>query len=249
MTESSVTLDTEVIIDSDTYSTSSGVITVKETGTYLIINHAAIDRGGGSNRTSGETFLHINNTLVSGNYTDGYIRRNGGCEETSACAYGIHELTANDTVELRKLRINQAGSDGRILGNVTTYLDANTSLSLIRLDENEVTCILEGAAGDTSSLTTTDSFLDQTWTTQTRLDAGYTHTSGSANITIDSPGKYLVCYSNSWERATDSGTRTGVYERLELDSSDVAGSYSNNYIRGTQSGEQIFSRRVYSYIG
>jgi hypothetical protein len=240
LTEATAPLDTEVQNNSATYSTSSGVITVSTTGTYLIINHASVDRGtSGSNRTSAETFLHINGSLVTGSYTDGYIRRNSGSDECTSCAFGIYELTANDTIEMRSLRINGAGSSGRLVGNSTTYTDAKTSLTMVRLDENAATCILEGAVGDTSSLTASDSFDDQTWTTQTRLDSGYTHVSGSADIQLDAAGRYLVCYSNSWLRATDNSTRTGVYERLDLAGSDVGGSYANNYIRGSQNAESI----------
>lgn len=239
-TESTISLDTVVMTDAESYSTSSGVITVLTSGLYLIINHLAVDRGTtGSNRTSGESFLHINNTLVSGCYTDGYIRRSSSADEFSDTAYGIYELSANDTVELRQLRINSAGSDGRIIGNATTYATANSALTIIKLDDSATCCILEGASGDTSSLTSNDSFADQTWTTQTRLDTGFTHTSGSANIQLDAVGKYIVMYSNSWSRDTDSASRVGVYERLNLDGSAVGGSWDNNYIRGSQSAESI----------
>lgn len=240
-TESTIPLDTTVgTVNADTYTTSSGVITVKETGLYMVINNLVVDRNtSGSSRTSGESFLHINNTLVTGAYTDGYLRRASAADEFADTGYGIYELTTNDTVEARQLRINSVGSDGRILGNATTYATANTSLTLIRLDDSAPCCILEGAAGDTSSLTASDSLANQTWSTQTRLDTGYTHTSGSASITIDDAGKYLVMYSNSWSRSTVSTTRTGVYERLALDGTAIGGTWDNNYIRGNQSGELI----------
>lgn len=238
-TESTVPLDTVNITDSESYTTSSGVITVLQTGLYLIINHLACDRGtSGSNRTSGESFLHVNGVAVSGCYTDGYLRRSSGADEFADTGYGIYELNANDTVEMRALRINSAGSNGRILGNVTTYADARSSLTIVRLDDDQPCCILEGASGDTSSLSS-GAVTTQNWSTQTRLDTGYTHTSGSSNVTIADAGRYLVMYSNSWERAVDSSTRTGVYELLQLNGSGIAGTYDNNYIRGSQSAEQI----------
>lgn len=240
LTESTISFDTVVNTpNADTFTTSSGVVTIQETGLYLIINHLAVDRGTtGSNRTSGESFLHINNTLVSGAYTDGYLRRSSASDEFSDCAYGIYELTANDTVEVRKLRVNGAGSDGRVLGNVTTYATANTALSIVRLDNDQPCCILEGASGDTVSLTSAATAFP-TFTTQTRLDTGFSHTSGSGNITIADAGKYLVMYSNSWERTTDNATRTGVVDLLQLNGSAIGGTWDNNYIRGSQSGEQI----------
>ena len=240
LTESTVTLDTVVQSDAATFSESSGVITVSTTGTYFIINHMAADRNtSGSNRTSVETFLFINGSLVTGAYTDGYIRRTNGADEYSDCSYGIYDLTAGDTVEMRKLRINAAGSDGRLVGLSTTYIPAKTTLSMVRLDETAATCILEANGTDTSSLTVTDAFVDQTWSVQTRVDSGYTHVSGSANIQLDAIGRYLVCYSNSWQRATDTATRTGVYERLDLSGSDVPGTFDNNYLRGSQNAESI----------
>ncbi len=240
LTESTIALDTESQIDTATFSAASGVVTISTTGTYLLINHLAVDRDtAGGYRTSGESFLHINNTIVSGAYTDGYIRRTSSADAFTDCAFGIYDLTANDTVELRKLRINGAGSDARVVGNATTYTPAKTALSMVRLDETAATCILEGAAGDTSSLISTDTFADQTWTTQTRVDTGFTHTGGSSDIQIDAVGRYLVTYSNSWSRAVDSNVRTGVYERLDLAGADVPGTYANNYIRGSQNGEQI----------
>ncbi len=240
LTESTIGLDTESQIDTPTFSTSSGVVTVSTTGTYLVINHLAVDRGAtGTNRTSGESFLHINGALVSGAYTDGYLRRSTSSDEFTDCAFGIYDLTANDTIEIRKLRINGSGSDGRVVGNVTTYTAAKTALSMVRLDESAACCILEGAAGDTSQITLDNTFADQTWTTQTRVDTGFTHVAGSADIQIDAIGRYLVTYSNSWSRAVDDATRTGIYERLDLAGSDIPGTAANNYIRGTQNGEQI----------
>jgi len=240
LTESTIALDTVVLSDTATYSVSGGVITVLATGTYLIMNHLAVDRDtAGGNRTSGESFLHINGTLVSGCYTDGYLRRNSGDDEWSDTGFGIYELTANDTVELRKLRINANGANGRVVGNVTSFTPAKTALQMIRLDENAETLILEGAVGDTSALSVNDTDTDQTWTTELRKDANYTHAASSADVAIIASGTYLVCYSNSWLRATDNSTRTGVYERLEVNGVDLAGSWANNYIRGSQSGESI----------
>ena len=239
-TESNVAFDSNPQTDADTFSSSAGVITAKVTAPYLIINHLAVDRGAsGTNRTSGESFIHVNAALVAGAYTDGYIRRSSNADEFSDTAYGLYDLTANDTIAMRKLRINTAGSDGRVVGNITTYNPSKTALSLIKLDSAASTCILTGAAGDTSTLTAADSFVSQTWTTQTRLDAGFSHTAGTSGVTIADAGTYLVGYSNSWQRNTDNTTRAGVFERLRLDGADVAGSFDNTYIRGSQSGESI----------
>ena len=239
-TESNVAFDSNPQTDADTFSSSAGVITAKVTAPYLIINHLAVDRGAsGTNRTSGESFIHVNAALVAGAYTDGYIRRSSNADEFSDTAYGLYDLTANDTIAMRKLRINTAGSDGRVVGNITTYNPSKTALSLIKLDSAAWACILTGAAGDTSTLTAADSFVSQTWTTQTRLDAGFSHTAGTSGVTIADAGTYLVGYSNSWQRDTDNTTREGVFERLRLDGADVPGSFDNTYIRGSQSGESI----------
>jgi len=241
LTEGTADLDTESQIDTDTYSTSSGVITVKETGTYLIINHAAVDDNGGANRSAAETFLHINSTLVAGAYTDGFIRRSGNSNEFSDCGYGIYELTANDTVEMRALLINQAGSNCQLTGNDATNIDAKTSLTLVKLNSDNSKIILEALSGQTQQLTANVTDVDMNWDSSIVKDTGFTH-STSVNpdeITIDEAGTYMAVYSNSWQRTSDSTTRTGAIERLTLDGTTIPGTFHNNYVRGSQSSELI----------
>lgn len=242
-TESVIPLDTTILDDTDSngdvYSAAGGVLTIKEDGLYLIMNHLSVDRGGGSNRTSGESFLYINGVKVSGCHTDGFLRRASGSDEFSDTAYGLYELTDGDTVELVQNRINVAGSNADVVGTTTTNTPFKTTLTITKLNTDDATCILEGAVGDAQSMSDNDNFDDVTWTTQTRLDTGYTHTSGSANIQLDEAGRYLIMYSDTWERTVQSTIRSGVYHRLELDGVDVSGSYDNNYIRGSQTSEHI----------
>ena len=131
---SKVTLDS--VVDSvGSWSPSSGTVTVANTGPHLVIAHMAMDRAAtGANRTSAELKIHVNGSLVSGCYTDGFIRRNNLADEANDCAFGIYDLTASDTIELYKQRINLAGSDGRLLGSTTTYNTGVTALTVIELN-------------------------------------------------------------------------------------------------------------------
>lgn len=238
---SKITLDNEVYADSG-FSTASGTITVSNAGVYFIINHMAADRGAaGAARTSFETKIHINGSLVSGCFTDGFIRRSASADECSDCAFGMYELSASDTIEMFKQRVNLLGSDGRLVGATTTYNTSKTSLTVIEMNTDRDLLILEATSTSDINPQTENSDTDVPWDVNRRVDSdSFTHseTVNPAEITL-AAGRYLVTYSDTYSRDTDTNGRTGVYARLVLDGTAIPGSYSNNYLRGSQSGESI----------
>lgn len=239
-----VDLDTEIYRDAESYELSASGIIVKEQGLYLAINHMAFDRGAtGTNRTSGETFLHINGSLVAGAYTDGFLKRSTGLDEADDCAFGMYELEVDDYVEMFANRININGSDGRLIGSTHTNTDGITSLSLIKLNDNQDYIILEATQAESDiTLFNQDERTDVPWDVQIHNDTdSFTHSTSSnpAEITISDIGKYLILYSDTYDRAFDNKTRTGVYNHLNLDDNRIAGSWAHNYVRGSMSGESI----------
>lgn len=238
---SKVTLDNEVYADSG-FSTASGTITVSNAGTYFVIAHMAADRdASATGRSSIETKVHINGSLVSGCFTDGFIRRTSSADECSDCAFGLYELSASDTIELYKQRINLAGPDARLVGSTTTYNTSKTSLTVIEMNSDRDLLVLEATSTSDINPQTENSAIDVPWDVNTRVDSGsFTHstTVNPAEITL-AAGRYLVTYSDTYSRDTDTSIRTGVYARLQLDGADIPGSQSNSYMRGSQSGESI----------
>jgi hypothetical protein len=214
---------------------------VDSTGTYLIIACGASDRAGGSNRSASKFRVKYGTTWLTP-WSSSFIRRASGHDSDEAMLYTIAELTTGSKLKLFTQEINSAGSDAYWTGSNNTYTNINSSISAVRLNKYNPLCILEATSAKNQQLTVDDTDLDMEWDSQISIDTDYfTHSTvtNSDEITIKDAGKYLVCYGDKWKRNTDNATRTGTIGRLKLDGANVAGSWSNNYLRGSQSSEQI----------
>lgn len=258
-TEGNISMDTTLIQDDVfTVSGSPKVITADEAGLHLIFHSMCTDENSllGSTRGCGEVFLHINSTLVTGCYADTYIRAASGHNEASDCGFGIYDLSANDEIKLRKLRITGSGGTNLRYGGATPPMlfprfsnPYDSTLAVVKLNDNDPVCILECIEDDAASLTVDDTDVDMTWshgTTDHRIDTGFAHTDGTAEVTLDEAGTYLVVYCDPFERATDNSTRTGTQHRLQLDDgggyADIPGTFSTKYLRGSQVANESILR-------
>lgn len=233
--------DTEDSRDTDIFDAeSSGSVNIKADGLYLIMFHGLLFRLGGSNRSSAEARLEINGSPVPVE-TSLFIRRSDGHDYDSKMSYAILRLSNTDDVSFAVKENDGTGtqSDAYFSQHVSPY----SSFTIIRLNENNPYMMLScSGTGADHQLTADDTDQDVEFNVQDEIDTDYFAHSTSVNpdeITIKYPGKYLVAYSDVWERLTDNATRTGVYERLQLNGSNVAGSWSNCYIRGSQNSESI----------
>lgn len=234
--------DTEDHRDSSLYNAiSSGEVRVLSDGLYLVMASLVADRLGGSNRSTVRGFVRINDTAKPVGASI-FIRRVSGHDSDETTMAGIFRLSANDDIELGAEKLH-SGSDAYWTGSVNSNTTQNSSMTVLRLNKNNpfISLTNTGTAND-QQLTADDTDTDMNWNSQTEIDTDfYTHSTSTNpdEITLKQAGKYLVCYTNYWERLTDDATRTGVYERLQLDGTTVPGTFSNNYIRGSQSGESI----------
>jgi hypothetical protein len=237
-----IDLDTEDNRDSSIFGAlSSDAFQVNSTGTYLILACGALDRVGGSNRSAAKFRIKYGSTWLTG-WAETFIRRASGHDSDEAMLYAIEELTGGSTLKLFTQEINSSGSDAYWTGSNNSYTTINSSLTALRLNKNNPLCILEATTAKNHQITANDTDSDMEFDTQVTIDTDYfehSTTTDADEITLKNAGKYLVCYADKWKRNTDNSERTGMIGRLKLDSSDVAGSWSNNYLRGSQSGEQI----------
>lgn len=236
--------DTEDHRDTDLFNAedASGEVRVLEDGLYLVMASMVMDRLGGSNRSCARAYVAVND-VYNPIGCSSFIRRSSGHDSDETTLAGILNLSADDDVEIRSQKLQSAGSDGYWTGPDNSYTSMNSSFSLVRLNKNNpfISLTNTGTAND-QQLTADDTDTDMNWNSQTDIDTDYFGHSTSVNpdeITLKQAGKYIVCYTNYWQRLTDNATRTGVYERLKLDGSDVHGSWTNNYLRGSQSSEGI----------
>ncbi|HIG30235.1 MAG TPA: LamG domain-containing protein [Verrucomicrobiales bacterium] len=163
-------------------------LTLLEDGDFFVAFTAPIDLGEGTVQRATSAFeLYVNGSPASGGLGQStYLRNAGGATESSGhFAALLTGLSAGDELEVRTYRIAQPAG--------LTVLEM-ASLYVERIDDSAT--VFSGTATGTTGgpdLNRTEDLPDRelAWTS-TRKDAGFGHSDGSHEITLESGGNYLV---------------------------------------------------------
>jgi len=227
--------DTEVHIDSATFSNSTGQITVLETGHYLAMYNLGFDREVANYYINFESRLLVegspSNYCKSGDFCNSSSGYDDAGPRFTGC--GILSLTANDTL------IVQTRRDDDDYATVDAFRMANfCGFQMLRLDDSWAYYRGRETSARTPS-TTSGTFTSVEFDTDDEKDSGFTHstTVNPDQITLDAAGHYLVIYTGLYSNTSGtSRKRTSMEARLTLDGTEINATRTHKYTRGYHTG-------------
>ncbi len=104
------------------YSNTLGVVTVTSAGRHKIESYICVAGAASNYRWTGEIQIWKNGTTELKTAKGGYIRSNGGSNDTQVAITHVADLAASDTIEIRVRKINS------VAGNATTVANCNQLL-------------------------------------------------------------------------------------------------------------------------
>ncbi|MCP4650974.1 MAG: PQQ-binding-like beta-propeller repeat protein [PVC group bacterium] len=222
-TAADVTWDTTVSADA-TFSISANTsVDLSEGGHYFVMYNIGWLGSGGNRRSEQQMWLNLAGSEIVWGRSTGYIRRSNAME---AWQFGAAIINAN------------AGDDLKIVEQrtdtyptmVTNRIANSSSLMVLKLNDNwDYARISEAGGGQAFSSTTATAV---TWDTNDELDTGsFTHTGDTDQITLKTAGHYLV--TANIEMLTSGTSRTAGSMYLSLDGTEIDGTRTTSYIRGT----------------
>jgi len=206
-------------------SESSGVFTINETGTYLVLY--GIDAGitGSSDtRTNGQSRVRQNGAQIPGSYSTAYRRNDANTETMFKCQF-IGDFTASDTVDVEWL-----------IADVSFPLTSNpftTYIQFIKLNSSTVRPYGFYTDGTDTQSFDGQTFVDVPWDTVTlESDTNVIEKqAGNTAIRLKETGRYLVTYSIPLTQANDD--RSQRICQVTLGGTVVKASQSFTYLRET----------------
>ncbi len=215
--------DTTVRADAGAYPLVGGNDITMSAGYHLVMYNSRFNSSGGSNRSEIQSQIQINGGDIPFGWSQGYIRRSNGQNETITAGGAIIKAEDNDLLSLNSFRTDNNGAG-------VARADGASAIQLLKLDDTWDYLQLSLSADQAGPT-------DGTWTpvaydVQDEIAASsFGHTPGSGDVTLKEPGHYMV-FANTY--GFESTDRTILMQRLTLDGSLVPGSRSTVYIRGNQ---------------
>ncbi|MBX2827711.1 MAG: hypothetical protein KTR22_06085 [Flavobacteriaceae bacterium] len=106
------------------YDVSGNQVTITETGRYEIIVNVSLSNVGGFDRNAPEIRLALDGTEVGTYSSTGYIRSNGGHEESSLHIREVIEVTANEVLTINIVRAANSNTVNlRSVGSTNIYVE------------------------------------------------------------------------------------------------------------------------------
>jgi len=190
--------DTDDELDTGSFSRSSGDITLKTAGHYLVTANTMF-RSSVTSRRNVEMRLTLDGSEIPGTRTTAYLRGANSTQDHSAVYVGVINATANSVLRL------QAACEGATCGNITN-VGNQTAITLVKLPDStdfaRLKEITAGQAVDGSS----DPIL---WDTQDEIDsASFSHSTStnSSRLQIDQAGDYMFFGSFYESRSPTTST-------------------------------------------
>ena len=222
--------DTNVREDSDTFTRAGADVTLNRAGHYLAIYNARFDgtaEVGAEERVEVQSHLTLDGMALPTGWSQGYIRRQSFQRATITTGMAVFEAIAGDVLQVRSFR-----TDTTTVGTVTRTGDA-TGLQLVKLDDINMSYARLSLAFDQTGPTTETTWVKVAYDTTDELDAGFSH-DAAGDLVLADAGKYLVVANSYIVEATD---RSALIQRLTLDGTEVEGSKTTVYIRGTSANQ------------
>ncbi|RKZ83338.1 MAG: hypothetical protein DRQ39_09630, partial [Gammaproteobacteria bacterium] len=233
--------DTAVASNGSSISYSAPTSTLAA-GKYLVMYSERFDTTDITNnqRVEIQSRLLIDGLATTTGAGQTYVRKEDGSAgdwQRAAIVGGsaIINISNDDTELATRFYRTDSSSDG---GGTTDRTPGWGGMTILRLDDSW-NYARYNVSGETA---TVDTFNEVVWDQTAEEDTGFSRT--GANITITNAGRYLVTYTIPI--TTDGGSdRTEYISKIQLDNTDVEGSYVSTYIRENQSTDD----GVLSYVG
>ena len=207
--------------DPGSFSRSGADVTLSRSGYYLAIYNSQFDSTSGANRSEIQSYLTLGGSPLPNGWSQGYIRRAGAADQEAVTSgMAVFNADATDVLNLRSFRTDDNGAGVQRAAN-------GTALQLIKLDDVHMS-YAELSLSSNSTGPNSTTYLTVPYDTDT-LGSGFTHGT-PGELTLIDAGKYLVT-ANTY--ATGPGNRTTLTQRLTLDGSEVTGSKTVVYLRGS----------------
>ena len=212
-----------------TFTAGTAPLTVSENGDYLISYGVGCDKTSGTDRSISESRLMLSDA-------------NGAnfAQVTGSLSYTYHfDNTYDGITNSRYLCISLVvGQVLKVQSRIFTGTNLRTSIGPTYLGSLKFQSTSSGQTTpnffnttNTTNITVTNSYTALTFNTNSLMDADYTHTVSSSEVTVTEEGKYIIFLSYSGEITTTSETVSRI--RLEVDNgtgySEIAGSLSGAY--------------------
>lgn len=217
-----ILLQTNRIIDSSySHTSGSAEITFNESGIYFINMNIGFTKTSGTDYTETETELSLSDTAglnyatvpASLNYS--YLRRSGSYH--SSVAYCILNITSGQHIKIRSRILT--GSNVNCLTNtcqinITKYQSTTNGQANVKFVD----------IYNTGTQVINSSYTDITYDTQRIINGIYTHTGGTAPITVGETGKYIIFAKAALNNTNvNVNNNTSTQMRILL---DTGGGYS-----------------------
>ena len=222
--------DTTVREDTDSFTLAGADVTLNRAGHYLAIYNARFDgtaETGSEERIEVQSHLTLAGTALPTGWSQGYIRRQNTQRAAITTGMAVFEALAGDSLQVHSFR-----TDTTTVGTATRTGNA-TGLQLVKLDDINMSYARLSLAFDQGGPTTDTTWVKVAYDTTDELDAGFSHDTAGDLVLADA-GKYLVV-ANSY--IVESNDRSALIQRLTLDGTEVAGSKTTVYIRGTSANQ------------
>jgi len=193
-------------------------------GHYLVMYNSSFLEATGR-RFETQNWLSLGGSIIPYGQSTGYIRRSGGTNESWQFGAAIIEATAGQDIKVVAQRTDDE--------TATPNRQANSSgLMVLKLPDTWNFARIREAGG--GQVFTSTSFTAVTWDTNDELDTGsFTHTGDTDQITLVEAGHYMVTANVHLQ--TTGTTRTSFQMRLTLDGTEINGTRTTFYPRGSDS--------------
>lgn len=203
-------------------------------GKYLVLYNVWSDTGGstGDNRRALDTYLSVAGVTQAYGFASGYVRDSSG-EDVNAYNAGaaIVEASAGDDLVVNAVRTDSntgAGLNVRAGTNGLQVVKLNDTYDYLRLQQ------ITGVTDISSNASFTDVPFNQADEVDTG-SFGFTASSTASAITLKGPvGKKFLVTANIKLQAVSGATRQNYELRLVRDGSEIAGSRTAGYLRGSE---------------
>ena len=192
---------------------------------YLNTNPGAASRAGLDNK------IVINGSPISYGAASSYSR-DGSNNNNFVRGGAIVEAAQGDTVGFQSQRTDNNAQ--------LTIAQQDADLQLIKLDDSLSYLRLSASANSPNLMSNTSAGPSAvSYDVQDEIDAGFTHTSGSSDITLDEEGRYLVFANTGFRISGGNRHRQAITQRLSLNGEAVEDSSTVVYIRYSASGDGL----------
>ena len=224
--------DTNDREDAGSFTRAGADITLNRAGHYLAIYNSQFNgapQAGSEERVEVQSYLTLGGSELASGWSQGFIRRQSNQLDAVTAGIALFEANASDVLNLRSFR-----TDTTTIGSVTRVANA-TGLQLIKLDEVNMSYARLSLAANQAGPTTNGTPMKVLYDSADELDAGFSYTAGTGDLTLGDAGKYLVI-ANTYILAPNN--RIGFVQQLTLDGTAIPGTRTNVYMRGLQSTEE-----------